>query len=119
MPSAQERIALSLVLPPNGRPPSQFITGAGDSVTAVTAELGGVCSPPPTASAGLRAGDLVMTLTSTVQNRPCPALVALNVYSISVHRVPTGTRTARVEWRLISGDKVSGSVLISRTISPP
>lgn len=112
---------LSAIQPVNGAPSSPTLTAADDSVTAVFVSLANACSLSPTAAAGLSGATLVMTVTSVEKHPgvPCPALVALTVYSMTVRDVPRGTRTAKVVWRSVSGVSAENSVLITSTISLP
>ena len=112
-------VTLSLVDVPGAQVPS--ITGAGDSVTAIVLETDGpACGAVPTPAAGLRADELVVTLTQQDDTRPCGAgLRALAPFKVVVRSVPSGTRSATVVLRLISGDNATYSRLASGTITLP
>jgi hypothetical protein len=112
-------VTLSIVTRPDSPVPS--IIGAGDSVTAVIMASGvSGCGQVPTVAAGLRGDDLIVTLSESVNNRPCPlSLVANLPAKIVVHDVPVGTRSARVVLRLLSGGQATYTELASGSITLP
>lgn len=121
----------SLTAPPSGLPVTltsvsfedvqvASITSADDSVTAIVPPAGfGVCGGRMTADAGLRAGALIMTLTQT-QRGTCPpgvtGVLQLPVQLV-VHDVPSGTSSAKVVLRVVSGHNATYSTLASGTIT--
>lgn len=121
----------SLTAPPSGLPVTltslsfqsvqvASITSADDSVTAMVPPPGFAgCGGPITADAGLRAGELIMTLTQLVRSGPCPPVTAVVPLPLEliVHDVPSGTRAARVVLRLVTGDNATYSTLASGTIT--
>ena len=124
----------SLTAPPNGLPVTvaainlqdfqgPSITGAGDSVVAMVRQsASAACGDQFTAAAGLRAGELVITLTQSQSTRQCPPGVTgvlLSPLEIVVHQVPSGTRPATVVWRLVSGNNATYTTLASGTVSVP
>ena len=121
-----------LTAPPSGLPVAlstdttadvlaSSIIGAGDSVTAVVlSSRVSACDQPPTVAAGLRDDDLVVTLSETFNNQPCPRnLFANPPVRIVVHDVPSGTRTARVVLRLVRGGQATYTDLASGSITLP
>lgn len=100
-------------------PVSPSISSSGNVVTAVISNYQGVCGAPPTADAGLRGNNLVMTLTSVTKHVPCTLLLGIRNYSISVSRVPAAVRTAKVVMRIVDGGNESDTVLIASPIRLP
>ncbi|HTL94479.1 MAG TPA: hypothetical protein VL157_02990 [Gemmatimonadaceae bacterium] len=100
------------------------ITSGDDSVTAVVMESGaaGCHGGPLTPAAGVRGEELVVTLTQPVRTGPCPPVTALTAVvplplKVVVHHVPSGTSSAKVVLRLVSGDHATYTVLASGAIS--
>jgi hypothetical protein len=100
--------------PPAGGVPNPSITGAGDSVIVVLGDL--LCSTKGTEAAGLRAGELIITISRPLVPPPClspPALV------IVVHDVPPDTRSARAVLRIIQNNRATYSLLVRNTLTLP
>lgn len=95
------------------------ITSAGDSVVAVVIPDGGwPCGSGPTAVAGLRGEELVVTVTRHPADcRPGVLIAYQPPLQLVVHHVRSGTVSAKVVLRLVSGDNATYSVLASGSIS--
>lgn len=120
----------SLTAPPSGLPVALSsvetpvvqlppITSAGDSVVAVVDPVGGwPCGSGPTATAGLRGEELLVTVTRHPKDCPLGVLIAQQPpLRIVVHDVPAGTGSAKVVLRLVTGDNATYSVLASGAIA--
>lgn len=118
----------SVTAPPSGLSLSVFgigytaatvpsISSAGDSVVAFVVPLANLgCNTTVSQSAGIRGGDLIVTLTEKLDRDPCGALSAFTILQINVRDVPPGTRSARVVERDVNGDRTSSSLLVSGLI---
>jgi hypothetical protein len=90
------------------------IIGAGDSVTVLLGAL--PCSTKGTEIAGLRAGELIVTISRPLVPPPCMSPPALRLV---VHDVPPATRSARAVLRIIQGDHATYSLLVRNTVTLP
>lgn len=110
-------VALTSVETPGAQLPP--IISAGDSVVAVVIPKGGwSCGSGPTAVAGLRGEDLVVTVTRHPADCRPGVLVAYQPpLKLVVHHVPSGTVSAKVVLRLVSGNDATYTVLASGAIS--
>jgi len=125
----------SLTAPPNGLPVTlssvstqgvqvPSISSGDDSVTAVVMEPNSAaCDGPATPAAGVRGEALIVTLTQHVRTGVCPPIgvtaVALLPIQVVVHDVPSGTSSAQVVLRRVSGDNATFTVLASGAITVP
>ncbi|HSC30388.1 MAG TPA: hypothetical protein VLD17_01595 [Gemmatimonadaceae bacterium] len=113
-----------LTAPPSGLPvdlsfvesdvQTPSITSDADSVVAIVNEAPqfACADGPPSAAAGIRGSDLIVTVSAQVVHTTCGPVGALAAVvplpiRLVVHEVPAGTDSARVVLRRISGDNAT------------